>query len=257
MTQDEVKALIVKRAIEAGLDPKHVLTMASIESSFDPNAGRGAANPHKGLFQFGPSEWQTWGGGKDIYDPNAQIDAFIGYHGQIKEQLTKALGREPTPQELYLGWQQGAGGASKLLTNPNASAAELVGSGAVTGNAGKLMQTASGFASQWADTYNKHLAGFGDVPSPAGVATASVEPPVINPYMPTTPVPVTVSGGLLKEEADPYAAGTKAGLGLLAQQQPKAPDFMPAPQAIRPQVKIGMPDFTQMLAQQRLMRRGF
>jgi hypothetical protein len=41
----------------------------------------------------------------------------------------------------------------------------------------------------------------------------------------------------------------------LAQQQPKAPDFMPAPQAIRPQAKIGMPDFTQMLAQQRLMRR--
>ena len=57
--------------------------MASIESSFDPRAGEKSKNPHKGLYQFGPDEWKQWGGGKDIFDPEANIDAFIGYHGTL------------------------------------------------------------------------------------------------------------------------------------------------------------------------------
>ena len=77
----DIQALIRKKAREAGIDPTHALTMASIESSFDPKA----ANRHgyKGLYQFGPAEWKQWGGGKDIFDPEANIDAFIGYQGQI------------------------------------------------------------------------------------------------------------------------------------------------------------------------------
>ena len=75
----DIQSLIRKKAREAGIDPTHALTMASIESSFDPKA----ANKHgyKGLYQFGPNEWKQWGGGRDIFDPEANVDAFIGYQG--------------------------------------------------------------------------------------------------------------------------------------------------------------------------------
>src|SRR5262245_45136103 len=120
MTQEEIKALIVKRATELGIDPRHALAMASIESGFDPRAGAGRS--HQGLFSFGPDEWKTYGGGGDIFDPNAQLTAYGAYHNQIRDEMTKALGRPPTPQELYLGWQQGSAGAVKLIQNPATSA---------------------------------------------------------------------------------------------------------------------------------------
>lgn len=150
----DIRDLIRKKAIAAGIDPTHALTMASIESSFDPKA----ANKHgyKGLYQFGPSEWKTWGQGKDIFDPEANIDAFIGYHGQIKDELKTALGRDPTPDELYLGWQQGAGGASKLLTNRDALAKTLVSPDAVLANGGDFNMTGGQFADLWRNKYAAH-----------------------------------------------------------------------------------------------------
>lgn len=150
----DIRDLIRKKAIAAGIDPTHALTMASIESSFNPKA----ANKHgyKGLYQFGPNEWKTWGQGKDIFDPEANIDAFIGYHGQIKDQLKTALGRDPTPDELYLGWQQGAGGASKLLTNRDALAKTLVSPDAVLANGGDFNMTGGQFADLWRNKYAAH-----------------------------------------------------------------------------------------------------
>ena len=150
----DIQSLIRKKALAAGIDPTHALTMARIESSFDPKA----ANKHgyKGLFQFGPDEWKQWGGGRDIFDPEAQMDAFIGYQGQIKDQLKTALGRDPTPQELYLGWQQGAAGATKLLTNPDALAKTLVKPNAILANGGDFNMTGGQFASLWQNKYNDH-----------------------------------------------------------------------------------------------------
>ena len=150
----DIQSLIRKKAREAGIDPTHALTMASIESSFDPKA----ANRHgyKGLYQFGPDEWRQWGGGRDIFDPEANIDAFIGYQGQIKDQLKTALGRDPTPHELYLGWQQGASGAGKLLSNPDAPAKTLVSPNAVLANGGDFNMTGGQFASLWQNKYNAH-----------------------------------------------------------------------------------------------------
>lgn len=150
----DIQSLIRKKAREAGIDPTHALTMASIESSFDPKAANKYG--YKGLYQFGPNEWKQWGGGKDVFDPEANIDAFIGYHGQIKDQLKTALGRDPTPQELYLGWQQGAGGASKLLTNADAPAKSLVSPDAVLANGGDSNMTGGQFASLWQNKYNAH-----------------------------------------------------------------------------------------------------
>lgn len=153
MTPEEIKALIRKKALEAGIDPTHALTMASIESGFDPGAVN-KAGTHKGLFQFGPNEWKTYGGGGDIYDPNAQLDAYAKYQGQIYNTMKGALGRDPTPQELYLGWQQGAGGASSLLKGADKPVGQLTSMANITANGGAPDMTGGQFAGMWHNKYN-------------------------------------------------------------------------------------------------------
>jgi len=71
-----------------------------------------------------------------------------------KAELTKALGRPPTDAELYLAHQQGAEGASGLLSNPNAPASSIVGAKAVLSNGGNLNMTAGQFANLWLNKYN-------------------------------------------------------------------------------------------------------
>lgn len=157
MTPDEIKSLIRKRAVEAGIDPTHALTMASIETggTFDPKSVN-KAGTHKGLFQFGPGEWKTYGGGKDIFDPNAQLDAYFKYQPAIQATMRSVLGREPTPQELYLGWQQGAGGASSLLKGADKPVGQLTTIGNITANGGTPNMTGGQFASLWGNKYNAH-----------------------------------------------------------------------------------------------------
>jgi len=157
MTPTEIQALIRRRAIEAGIDPTHAMTMASIETggTFDPKAVN-KAGTHKGLFQFGSGEWNTYGGGKDIFDPNAQLDAYFKYQPQIQATMKSALGRDPTPQELYLGWQQGAGGASSLLKGANKPVGQLTTIGNVTANGGTPDMTGAQFADLWNNKYNAH-----------------------------------------------------------------------------------------------------
>jgi hypothetical protein len=67
--------------------------------------------------------------------------------------LTKALGRPPTPGELYLAHQQGATGATRLLTQPNAPATSVVGNPAVVNNGGSPLETAAQFAGQWTNKF--------------------------------------------------------------------------------------------------------
>ena len=157
MTPTEIKSLIRRRAIEAGIDPTHAMTMASIETGgkFDPKAVN-PAGTHKGLFQFGPGEWKTYGGGKDIFDPNAQLDAYFKYHPQIQATMKSALGRDPTPQELYLGWQQGAGGASSLLKGADKPIGQLTTIGNVTANGGTPDMTGAQFTGLTNNKYNAH-----------------------------------------------------------------------------------------------------
>lgn len=227
----DIQSLIRKKAREAGIDPTHALTMASIESSFDPKA----ANKHgyKGLYQFGPNEWKQWGGGRDIFDPEANVDAFIGYHGQIKDQLKTALGRDPTPHELYLGWQQGAGGATKLLTNPDALAKTLVSPDAVLANGGDFNMTGGQFASLWQNKYNAHnkkilgqssgWTGEGDTQESKWIGAAPGSAPA--------PQPEPATGGLLDPDygvshADSAAAAKAVNAAVPARPAPNYAGLM-------------------------------
>ncbi len=82
-----------------------------IESGGNPNARTGS---YSGLLQMGPDEIAKYGGNGLEQGTQLLTDRA--------EQLSKTLGRDPTPTELYLAHQQGMGGAQAHLTNPDAPA---------------------------------------------------------------------------------------------------------------------------------------
>lgn len=132
---------------------------ATIESG----GGRNKANPENpdvgGTWQFSTATAKAVGLG-DRMDDYAAANAAVKLTMQNYDLLKEGLGREPTPGELYLAHQQGAGGAIALLTNPGASAADVLGKKAVELNLPKSMRdragsiTAGEFAAHWVNGFN-------------------------------------------------------------------------------------------------------
>jgi hypothetical protein len=121
--------------------------LAEIESGGNPNA----QNPNSsagGLFQFTDATAKQYGL-DDKMDPVKSRQAVEKFTADNAKTLTSKLGREPTQGELYLAHQQGAGGALKLLSNPDRKAIEVVGVDEVLNNGGDKNMTAAAFASKW------------------------------------------------------------------------------------------------------------
>jgi len=72
-------------------------------------------------------------------DPVASAQAAAAYASDIAKDLKSTLGREPTPGEIGLGYNQGSAGARALLDNPDMSAAEALSS-AYGGNIDKAIR---------------------------------------------------------------------------------------------------------------------
>lgn len=161
-----VAAVIEDAFRRYGLDPAVGLRIAQIESSMDP-AAKNPNSSASGLFQFISSTAAQYGL-TDPFDPAANADAGARFTRDNAAALRRVLGREPTVGELYLAHQQGAGGATKLLANPDAPAETLVGADAVRLNGGRPGMTAREFAELW-----MRKAG-GD--SPASVAASTLPP---------------------------------------------------------------------------------
>lgn len=161
-------------------------TMQIESGGRDVTNGIGAAGP----FQFIPSTAARMG-----VDPHNFASASDGAARLAQESagvLRSALGREPTGGELYLAHQQGAGGAAKLLSNPNAPAASIVGTKAVIQNGGSQGMTAGQFADMWINKYNdtKLLAyaraAVNSGAPPQSDATGSTTSQSAQTYTPTT-----------------------------------------------------------------------
>lgn len=147
-----IAAIIAQAAERYGQDPSYLQRQAIIESGGRP----GAQNPNSsagGLFQFIDSTAKDYGL-SNKFDPVAASDAAARLARDNGAVLAKALGRAPTPGELYLAHQQGSGGARGLLTNPDAPAASIVGRKAVLGNGGSPNDTAAQFASRWVSKFD-------------------------------------------------------------------------------------------------------
>lgn len=143
----DISSIITQAAHKHGVSPETLAMIADIESGGDPNA----KNPNSsaaGLFQFVQGTAKAYGL-TNPYDAAAAADAGARFLRDNEQLLTKRLGRAPTPGELYLAHQQGAEGAAKLLLNPDAPAASIVGGNAVLGNGGSEGMTAAAFAAKW------------------------------------------------------------------------------------------------------------
>jgi hypothetical protein len=187
-----------------GLPSGYLARTAQIESNFNP----AAKNPNSsatGLFQFINSTARQYGL-SDPRDPVASTAAAARLAADNRAFLARRLGREPTAGELYLAHQQGAGGAAKLLANPDAPAESIVGGAAARLNRGAGM-TAGAFANQW-------IGKFGNMPTAQGRPTVPM--PTATGGQPTAPMPMAS----LADMPAPDAAMAQAG-----------PDAAPAPTA--------------------------
>ena len=149
-----INPVVAQRAVAAapgGFSASGLIRAAQIESGGNPNAVSGS---HVGLLQAGGPEWAKYGQGSPT-DPEAAMFFGARYAAVNAPILQSKLGRPPTDAELYLAHQQGAGGASKLLLNPNMRAGDLVGDVAIRGNGGDPNAPAYQFTSMWAGKFNR------------------------------------------------------------------------------------------------------
>ncbi len=175
------------QAIPGGMSQQGLARTVQIESAGVPNAG--ANSSHKGLGQFSDATWAQYGEGSQL-DPKQSIVATQKYAAANAPILTNALGRVPTDAELYLAHQQGAGGASLLLQNPNERAGDLVGDKAILQNGGDPNAPASAFTSMWTAKFNGKWTSpsgpHGQASTPSSGAAAPT--PTLSPVQNIAPV---------------------------------------------------------------------
>lgn len=152
-----VVQIVDQAAATHGIDRDVARRFAMIESSMKPDAR--SETGASGLFQFTEDTWKRFGKG-DRMDPIANAEAFGRLYNANKAELAGALGREPTPGEVYLAHQQGSGGAKALLSRPNENVVDALVNGgayrnresalkAIVVNGGNSGMTAGEFASKW------------------------------------------------------------------------------------------------------------
>lgn len=118
------RPLIEKLALEYGLDPAEALTVADIESGGGTQPDR-AGSKYRGVFQLSPDLYRKYGG--DPSNVGDQVRAGLQSLRDTKAALGRSLGREPTPDEVYLAHQQGVAGATALLAaDRDARAADVI-----------------------------------------------------------------------------------------------------------------------------------
>ena len=195
-----------------GLPEGYLARTAQIESGGDPNA----KNPNSsagGLFQFVDGTAAQYGL-ENKFDPAQATDAAARLAADNKAYLTRVLGREPTAAELYLAHQQGAGGAAKLLANPNARAVDVVGADAVRLNGGDANMTAGQFASKWTGKFG------GGSGASAAASTGPVDP-LADPYVQRL-MQVMAMPGLTPEQRSVVELQLQTRMGQLSAPNPDA-----------------------------------
>lgn len=112
-------------AKEQGLPANHVVAILKQESNFDPTRrpiGKDG-KPLSSAFGIGQllTDERTKSGIGDSTDPEVQLRAVMPKMRDAYDRARKALGRDPTPGEMYVVYYQGAGAGPRILSNPSAS----------------------------------------------------------------------------------------------------------------------------------------
>jgi hypothetical protein len=188
--------------------------LAQVESGGNPFA----QNPNssaKGMFQFVDGTARQYGitapfGTKEY--AQQEIEAVKKFTEDNKRALTATLGREPTQGELYLAHQQGAGGAAKILANPDKPVTELVGNDEALLNAATPEMTAGEFAQKWTSKFD-------DLQGSAQQETFSVE-------LPDGTVIEDIPLGTTKEQIKAKLEAGGYDISKLEPQPPSDPSFV-------------------------------
>lgn len=173
---------------QMGLPAGFLDTAARIESGYGTAPDRGGS--FVGLFQIGPQAAADVGLSlADRTDPQKSSVGAAQYAALVQRQLQRSLGRDPAPWELYLGYQQGAGGARALISQPQRPAIDVLtdvydgnrnrARQAIVDNGGRENMTAGEFASLWQRKYSG-----GPAPAQAEVPQAAAQ---AAPQAPATP----------------------------------------------------------------------
>ena len=151
--------MIVKEAQAQGVDPNTLLSMTYIESKFDPNAANSA---YGGLHQISKSQHSKWADPE--YNTREALKLYKANEAYARKQgITFDVGN------AYLFHQQGLGGATALLKNPNLSAAEAlkktsqwknkdiswINKNVIEANGGRADMSATEFANLWRNKANE------------------------------------------------------------------------------------------------------
>jgi hypothetical protein len=209
-----LSAAIGTAAASSGVDPAYMTRLAMVENGGKVD-GTSTLSSASGPFQFINSTAKQYGL-TNPNDPTASADAAARLTLDNKAALTQALGREPTMGELYLAHQQGAGGAAKLLANPNAPVESVIGAQAAANNGAAPGMTAGQFANKWTSR-------FSDLGQTQTVDPNQPSPLDVAQY-PSGPVDAPVAG------ADPAAlpANSAPAQGFAVPGQPARPSINPA-----------------------------
>lgn len=183
---DSTRDAIVRAAQEAGRDPSFALAVAERESNFNPQAR--ASRTISGIYQMRGDLRNEYGAG-DSPDVYTQAKGWNGFMDDVKSDMAKRMGRQPTDPETYLGHYFGAGRAANMLTrmdpstpvdavftptelaqNPNIGRAGTVGAlnQSVMGDISRRQAKFGGAGSDAPD-----LSSFGDLVGDMHVANAS------------------------------------------------------------------------------------
>jgi len=101
-----------------GLDSVMMMSIAKVESNFNPRAGTGS---YKGLFQISDYEFEKYGDGS-IWDARDNARAAAHMFLVQAEEFKWALGHYPDYAERYMVHQQGIQGAIEHYTHPKRTA---------------------------------------------------------------------------------------------------------------------------------------
>lgn len=114
MLNQSVQQQIIDYARRNGIDPSYMLATAERESSFNPNLG--GTGTIKGAYQMTRALRQQYGIPEHGATLEQQNAGFHKYTDDLRKDMSRRMGRDPTDSELYMGHHFGPYRASKMAT---------------------------------------------------------------------------------------------------------------------------------------------
>lgn len=199
---DKIRA----QAQARNLDPDTAVRIAQIESSLNP-AARAKTSSAEGLFQVVDDTWRQFKGAPgQKRNPDENIRVGLDILSSNTRTLKSALGREPSPSELYAAHFLGPQGATSVLTAaPDTPVEQLLSARAIKANPqlkGKVAGTLlADLQAKMGDTGSRPTAQ--PQPAPAALMTDGMES-----------VPVGISAQVQPPKAAEMGTGYQAALAL-------------------------------------------